>query len=212
MPPERIFEVGGRIGPDGAELEPLDEAAVRAAARGDRARRASARSPSCLLHSYANPAHERRVAEILRRGAARRAASRSRARCCRCSASTSAAWRRSSTPCVMPVVSTYVARLDARVARAGHRGAAAAHEVERRRRRRAHRAPRARRDRAVGPGGRRGRRAPRRRRLRASTNLIGIDIGGTSRRHLPDPRRRARPHHQRPRRRLAASACRWSTW
>jgi N-methylhydantoinase A len=45
--PEHIFEVGGRIGPDGAELQPLDEAAVRAAARAIRSR-ASARSPIVL--------------------------------------------------------------------------------------------------------------------------------------------------------------------
>src|SRR5262249_17450501 len=33
VPPELIFEVGGRLGPNGAELTPLDEAAVLAAAR-----------------------------------------------------------------------------------------------------------------------------------------------------------------------------------
>src|SRR5262245_46270573 len=32
VPPELIFEVGGRLGPDGAELTPLNEAAVLAAA------------------------------------------------------------------------------------------------------------------------------------------------------------------------------------
>src|SRR5580704_4991023 len=33
VPPQWIFEVGGRIGPDGGELEPLDEEAVAAAAQ-----------------------------------------------------------------------------------------------------------------------------------------------------------------------------------
>ena len=62
--PEHIFEVGGRIGPDGAELQPLDEAAVRAAARAIR-QQGIGTIAVVLLHSYANPAHERRVAAIL---------------------------------------------------------------------------------------------------------------------------------------------------
>ena len=91
VPPERIFEVGGRIGPDGAR--------ARAAGRG-RGARAAARAIAAqgvgsiavvLLHSYANPAHERRVAAILAEDDSRTRWSRSRARCCRCSASTSAA-------------------------------------------------------------------------------------------------------------------------
>jgi N-methylhydantoinase A len=63
--PARIFEVGGRLGPDGAELEPLDDDAVRAAAR--RLRDAGVQAVAiCFLHSYANPAHERRAAELVR--------------------------------------------------------------------------------------------------------------------------------------------------
>src|SRR6516165_7220274 len=55
--PERIVplhfvrEVGGRLNFRGEEIRPLDEASVRAVG-------------ICLIHSYANPAHERRVAEI----------------------------------------------------------------------------------------------------------------------------------------------------
>ncbi|HJU32026.1 MAG TPA: hydantoinase/oxoprolinase family protein [Hyphomicrobiaceae bacterium] len=64
VPPERIFEVGGRIGPDGQELEPLDEAAIRMIADAIRAEGVAAIAV-VLLHSYANPAHERRVAAIL---------------------------------------------------------------------------------------------------------------------------------------------------
>jgi N-methylhydantoinase A len=62
--PELIFEIGGRVTVDGAELEPLDEEAVRAAAR--RLRGAGVDSIAvCFLHSYANPAHERRARALL---------------------------------------------------------------------------------------------------------------------------------------------------
>ncbi len=62
--PELIFEIGGRVTVDGAEIEPLDEEAVRAAAR--RLRAAGVDSIAvCFLHSYANPAHERRARALL---------------------------------------------------------------------------------------------------------------------------------------------------
>jgi N-methylhydantoinase A len=64
VPPELIFEIGGRVTVDGEELEPLDESAVRTAAR--RLRETGVASIAvCFLHSYANPAHERRVAALL---------------------------------------------------------------------------------------------------------------------------------------------------
>jgi N-methylhydantoinase A len=63
--PEHIFETGGRIGPDGVEIEPLDEDAVAAAARAIATEGIGAVAV-VLLHSYANPAHERCAAEILR--------------------------------------------------------------------------------------------------------------------------------------------------
>jgi N-methylhydantoinase A len=66
VPPERIFEIDGRIGPDGKEIEPLDEAAVRAAAQTIKAQDITSIAV-VLLHSYANPAHERRIADILER-------------------------------------------------------------------------------------------------------------------------------------------------
>src|SRR5580692_6560249 len=68
--PERIVplcyvrEVGGRLNFLGEELRPLDEASIRAAAQFFR-RQGIATVGVCLLHSYANVAHERRVAEIL---------------------------------------------------------------------------------------------------------------------------------------------------
>ena len=67
--PERIVplhlvrEVAGRLNFRGEEIRPLDEASARAAAhffRGHGVRAVGI----CLMHAYANPTHERRVAEI----------------------------------------------------------------------------------------------------------------------------------------------------
>lgn len=55
--------VGGRIDPSGRELDPLDEAGVRAALSSLAGAGVSSIAV-CFLHSYANPAHERRVAEL----------------------------------------------------------------------------------------------------------------------------------------------------
>ena len=68
--PERIVplhfvrEVGGRLNFRGQELRPLDEESVRTAARYFRSHGVRAIGV-CLIHAYANPDHERRVAEIL---------------------------------------------------------------------------------------------------------------------------------------------------
>ena len=64
VPASRIYEIGGRIGPDGGALQALDENTVREAARAIRASGVTAVA-IVFLHSYANPAHERRAAEIL---------------------------------------------------------------------------------------------------------------------------------------------------
>ena len=58
-------EVVERIGPGGEVRRVLDEASVRAAARRLRDDGVEAVAVA-LLHAYANPAHERRVAEVLR--------------------------------------------------------------------------------------------------------------------------------------------------
>lgn len=59
------LEIRERVRFDGSVLIPLDEDSVRRAA--DRLRGSGIRSVAvCLLHAYANPAHEERVAEILR--------------------------------------------------------------------------------------------------------------------------------------------------
>jgi N-methylhydantoinase A len=64
VPPELIFEIGGRVTVDGEELEPLDEAAVREAAR--RLRAAGVDSVAvCFLHGYANATHEQRARALL---------------------------------------------------------------------------------------------------------------------------------------------------
>jgi N-methylhydantoinase A len=68
--PERIVplrfvrEVGGRLDFRGHELRPLDEESVRAAARYFRHHDIAAVGV-CLMQSYANPDHERRVGEIV---------------------------------------------------------------------------------------------------------------------------------------------------
>ena len=68
--PERIVplryvrEAGGRLNFLGQELRPLDEESVRQAARHFR-QHGIATIGVCLLHSYANAAHERRVGQIL---------------------------------------------------------------------------------------------------------------------------------------------------
>ncbi|MCX7199332.1 MAG: hydantoinase/oxoprolinase family protein [Proteobacteria bacterium] len=64
VPPQHIFEVDGRIDAAGAEVEPVDEAGVRAAARAIAAEGIGTVA-IVLLHSYANPSHERRVAELV---------------------------------------------------------------------------------------------------------------------------------------------------
>lgn len=59
-----IFEVPGRVRLDGSEVRPLDEAAVSRVAEAIHEAALDAVAV-VLLHSYANPAHERRVGEIL---------------------------------------------------------------------------------------------------------------------------------------------------
>lgn len=66
LAPRRLrFEVDERMGARGEVRLALDEAGVAAVADRIAAERVEAVA-ICLLHAYANPAHERRVAEILR--------------------------------------------------------------------------------------------------------------------------------------------------
>jgi N-methylhydantoinase A len=65
VPRQLRLEVSERMGPAGIAWRPLDEADVEAAAERLAAAEVDAVAIA-LLHAYANPAHERRVAEILR--------------------------------------------------------------------------------------------------------------------------------------------------
>jgi N-methylhydantoinase A len=67
-PAERAarIEVTERIGPDGGVVRPLDEEEIAAAVEKLRTLGLDAVA-ICFLHSYANPAHERRAAELVRR-------------------------------------------------------------------------------------------------------------------------------------------------
>ena len=61
---ERVVGIGGRVRFDGSEIEPLSEEDVRLAAE-ELTRRGVDCVAVCLLHSYANKAHEQRVGELL---------------------------------------------------------------------------------------------------------------------------------------------------
>jgi N-methylhydantoinase A len=64
VPLERVFEVNERMNFSGQELAPLDEESARQVAR--RLRESGIAAVGiCFLHSYADPAHERRMREIL---------------------------------------------------------------------------------------------------------------------------------------------------
>jgi N-methylhydantoinase A len=64
VPLQFVREVGGRLNFKGEQLRPLDETSVREAARYFHKHQIRAIG-ICLIHSYANDAHERRVAEIV---------------------------------------------------------------------------------------------------------------------------------------------------
>ena len=65
VPRSRIREVTERVAFDGEVLVPLDETGLRETVRA-LAGEGVASIAVCFLHSYVNPAHERRVAEIVR--------------------------------------------------------------------------------------------------------------------------------------------------
>ncbi|MBX6372986.1 MAG: hydantoinase/oxoprolinase family protein [Acetobacteraceae bacterium] len=113
VPASRIFEVAGRIAADGSELVPLDEAGLRRAARAIRASGVQAVAV-CFLHSFANPAHERRALAILAEEAPELAATASIE-----VLPVVREYERSMATvlnaAVMPAVSTYIARLETRL-------------------------------------------------------------------------------------------------
>ncbi len=64
VPASLVRTVGGRLDHTGTPVRPLDDAGAREVARWFRAEGIDTLGV-CLLHSYANPAHEQRVREIL---------------------------------------------------------------------------------------------------------------------------------------------------
>ena len=120
VPASHVLEVVERILPGGAVLTPLDQASVAEAAEA--CRRLGVRAVAvCLLHSYANPAHELRVAEMLRAAlpAVAVTASSEVLPVVREYERSLAAILNAG---VMPAVSSYVARLEERLGAAGVAG------------------------------------------------------------------------------------------
>jgi N-methylhydantoinase A len=66
VPVHRVRTVGGRLDHTGAELRPFDETGAVAVARWFRDQRIDTLGV-CFLHSYANPEHELRMRDVLRR-------------------------------------------------------------------------------------------------------------------------------------------------
>ena len=117
VPPEHVFEVAGRIAADGSEVTPLDEAALQGIAAELRSINAEAVA-ICFLHSFANPAHERRALALLRGllpGLAVTASFEVLPVVREYERSMAAVLNAA----VMPAVSTYIARLKARLVEAG---------------------------------------------------------------------------------------------
>jgi N-methylhydantoinase A len=117
VPPQRIHEVAGRLDHRGVEIEALDEAGIREAARTLRRQRVVAIAV-CFLHSYVNPAHERRARDIILEEHPEALVS--------ISSEVLPVFReyeRSMTTIlnvyVMPAVSTYVGRLEGRLQKIG---------------------------------------------------------------------------------------------
>jgi N-methylhydantoinase A len=113
VPPSLVFEAAGRMDANGVELEPLDTEAVRRAAHAAAATGVKAIA-ICFLHAFANPEHERRALEILRAEVPQLAFS----------ASSDVLpivreYERSMATVlnvgVMPAISTYIERLEARL-------------------------------------------------------------------------------------------------
>ncbi len=66
VPADRVRTVGGRLAADGSEIRPFDLESAEAAARFFRELGVSAIGV-CFLHSYANPAHEHAMRDVLAR-------------------------------------------------------------------------------------------------------------------------------------------------
>ncbi|MXY76082.1 MAG: hydantoinase/oxoprolinase family protein, partial [Acidimicrobiia bacterium] len=119
VPRRSIYEVDERMAPDGSVVLALQEEAIREMA--PRLARDYDAVAVCFLHSYANPAHEHRVAQLLR--------SADRSLSVVCSADVAPEWReyeRTSTTAiaayVAPIVDSYLKELEKRTTERGMRG------------------------------------------------------------------------------------------
>jgi N-methylhydantoinase A len=120
VPRSRIREVTERIGADGEVLVPLDEPGLRATVRA-LAKEGVSSLAVCFLHAYANPAHERRAAELIGEEAPHVAVSLSSA-----VSPVIREYERTSTTVVnayvMTAVRDYLERLERALADLGYRG------------------------------------------------------------------------------------------
>ena len=119
VPRRSIYEVDERMAPDGSVVLELAEEAIQELA--PRLARDYDAVAVCFLHSYANPAHEHRVAELLR--------SADRSLSVVCSSDVAPEWReyeRTSTTAiaayVAPIVDSYLKELEEQTAERGMRG------------------------------------------------------------------------------------------
>ena len=67
VPRSRAITIGGRMDAHGRELKPLEEASLARLVEELTASGAEAVA-ICLMHAYANPAHELRLRDLLKRG------------------------------------------------------------------------------------------------------------------------------------------------
>jgi N-methylhydantoinase A len=120
VPRSRIREVTERVAHDGEVLTPLDEAGLRATVRELDAAGITSLAVS-FLHAYANPAHERRAAEIVAEEAPRMAVSLSSE-----VSPVIREYERTSTTVVnayvMTAVRDYLGRLERALGELGYRG------------------------------------------------------------------------------------------
>jgi N-methylhydantoinase A len=119
VPRRSIYEVDERMAPDGSVVLELAEEAIHELA--PRLARDYDAVAVCFLHSYANPAHEHRAAELLR--------SADRSLSVVCSSDVAPEWReyeRTSTTAiaayVAPIVDSYLKELEEQTAERGMRG------------------------------------------------------------------------------------------
>lgn len=116
-----VIEIDERMLADGSVATPLDPEAAAAALQAALAARPFKAVAICLLNAYANPAHERALAEIIR--------TRFPALYVSCSSEISREFReyeRASTTAlsayVQPIIDSYLGRFEARLAREGFTG------------------------------------------------------------------------------------------